>query len=63
MKNAIFKRRDAKGNYDVIAQSSEAELHVDLNRRELRILMRHGHILNQGGGKVTGWFDEQRTTG
>src|SRR5207244_6685884 len=37
LKNAIFKRRDAKGNYDVIAQSSEAELRVDLSRRELRI--------------------------
>jgi lipopolysaccharide export system permease protein len=58
LKNAIFKRRDAKG-YDVIAQSSEAELHVDLKRKELLILMRHGHILNLGG---KGWFDEQPFT-
>src|SRR5438132_278557 len=59
LKNAIFKRRDAKGNYDVIAQSSEAELHVDLKRKELLILMRHCYILNQGG---KGWFDEQPFT-
>jgi lipopolysaccharide export system permease protein len=61
LKNAIFKRRDAKGNYDVVAQSSEAELHVDPNGREVRILMRHGHILNQGG-KTTIWFDDQTFT-
>jgi len=62
LKNAIFKRRDAKGNYDVIAQSSDAELHVNLKRRELLILMRHGHILNLGGGMATAWFDEQPFT-
>ncbi|HLJ97060.1 MAG TPA: LptF/LptG family permease [Gemmataceae bacterium] len=58
LKTAIFKRCDAKGNYDVIARSSEAELHVDLKRHELIILMRHGHILDESG-KDRVFFDEE----
>jgi lipopolysaccharide export system permease protein len=61
LKNAIFKRRDAKGNYDFIAQSSEAELRVDLTRRELLVHMRHGYFLGEDG-KGRSWFDEYPIT-
>jgi lipopolysaccharide export system permease protein len=54
LKNAIFMRRNAKGNYDVVANSSEAELRVDLSQRapQLLVHMRHGHVLDEGG---KGW--------
>jgi lipopolysaccharide export system permease protein len=58
LKNAIFMKRDANGNYGVIAESSEAELKVDLGRRELLVHMRHGQAMGEGG---KGWcfFDEE----
>jgi lipopolysaccharide export system permease protein len=63
LKNAIFMRRDAKGKYDVIANSSEAELRVDLSQRvpQLLVHMRHGHVLDEGG---KGWclFNENTWT-
>src|SRR6266404_4272091 len=59
LKNAIFKRRDADGHYDVVAWSSEAELHVDLNRTELLIHMRHGQIMSQDGKGNNIRFDDQ----
>lgn len=64
LKNAIFMRRDAKGNYDVIAHSSEAELRVNLNGPnggELLVHMRNGHVLDEGGkGQV--FFNENTWT-
>jgi lipopolysaccharide export system permease protein len=49
LKNAIFKRRDAKGRYDVIAKAREADLHVDMNRHEVLVHMRHGQVLDEYG--------------
>src|SRR5207245_957339 len=46
LKNAIFKRRDAKGHYDVIARAREAELHVDMDRQEVLVHMRNGQVLD-----------------
>jgi lipopolysaccharide export system permease protein len=61
LKNAIFMKRDANSNYVVIAESSEAELRVNLSRRELLVYMRHGQGMGEGG---KGWcsFDENTWT-
>jgi lipopolysaccharide export system permease protein len=56
LKNALFMKRDAKDNYVLIAESNEAELRVNLSRRELLVYMRHGRVLRAGGGRV--FFDE-----
>jgi lipopolysaccharide export system permease protein len=58
LKNAIFKRRDAKGHYDVIAKAREAELHVDLERQEVLVHMRIGQVLDDGG-KSRAYFDDR----
>jgi lipopolysaccharide export system permease protein len=47
----VFKRQDAKGNYDLIAKSNEAELHVDLVKGELIVHMRHGEVFGSEDGK------------
>jgi len=60
LKNAIFMKRDANGNYGLIAESSEAELRVDLSRRELLVHMRHGQAITAQGGN--GWFDDDTWT-
>jgi lipopolysaccharide export system permease protein len=49
LKNAIFKRRDAKGRYDVIAKAREAELQVNMARHEVLVHMRHGQVLDEYG--------------
>jgi lipopolysaccharide export system permease protein len=61
LKNAIFMKRDAKQNYVVVAESSEAELHVDLSRSELLVHMRHGQAMTGQGGNNT-WFDDETWT-
>ena len=61
LKNAIFMKRDGNGNYVVIAESSEAELRVDLSRRELLVHMRHGQGVRDGA-KDLFFFDEQTWT-
>jgi lipopolysaccharide export system permease protein len=42
---ALFKRRDAKGNYDVIAWAREAELRVDMKNKQILLHMRNGLVL------------------
>jgi lipopolysaccharide export system permease protein len=49
LRNAIFKRRDAKGHYDVTAQAREAELHVDVAKREVLVQMRNGELFDESG--------------
>jgi lipopolysaccharide export system permease protein len=55
LKNAIFKRKDTKGNYDVIAKARTAELRVDTYHHEVLVHMRHGRVID-GNGKTRGWF-------
>jgi lipopolysaccharide export system permease protein len=52
--DALFKRRDKKGQYDAIARAREAELHVDLANKEVLVHMRHCHIYGDNG-KITGY--------
>jgi lipopolysaccharide export system permease protein len=58
LRTAIFKRRDAKGHYDVIARAREAELHVDAAKREVLVQMRHGEVLDEAG-KTRVHFEEK----
>src|SRR5262249_13500343 len=58
LRNAIFKRRDDKGHYDVIARAREAELHVNMATREVLVQMRHGEVLDDAG-KTRVHFEEK----
>jgi lipopolysaccharide export system permease protein len=42
--DTIFKRRDAKGAYDMIARAREAELRVDSRKPQVLVHMRHGEV-------------------
>lgn len=55
---ALFKRQDDKGQYDVIAKAREAELCVDLAKKQLTVHMRHGEIFGEEG-KGHGYFADQ----
>jgi lipopolysaccharide export system permease protein len=58
LKNAIFMRRDAQGNYDVVAKAREADLHVG---DAIVVHMRHCHVFDEAG-KVRGYFAEREWT-
>jgi lipopolysaccharide export system permease protein len=53
LQEALFKRRDDKGHYDVNAWAQDAELHVDLKRHQIIVTMRHGYVLAEGGTKAS----------
>src|SRR5262249_29473452 len=57
LQDAVFKRRDAKGGYDLVAQAREAELHVDLAKREVVVTMRQCYVLGDKGGQ--GYFQDR----
>jgi lipopolysaccharide export system permease protein len=60
LKNAIFKRRDRNsGEYDVVAKAREAELSVDLDKQEVVVHMRDGHLLDAGGKSFRGYFADE----
>lgn len=47
---ALFKRRDPKGQrFDIIAWAREAELLVDMPRKQILVHMRHCHIQSEDG--------------
>ncbi len=45
--DAEFRRRDAKGQDDIIARAREAELSVDLSRKLILVHMRHCHVIGK----------------
>jgi lipopolysaccharide export system permease protein len=54
---AIFKRYK-NGNVDLTASAREAELHVDLENKAIKVHMHHGYVLNESGtGRA--WFENQ----
>lgn len=55
--NALFKRRDAKGNYDVVAWAREADLRVDVTNQQILLHMRNGLVYIEGG--TSGYFDDR----
>ncbi len=42
--DAVFKRRDAKQEYDLVARAREAELRVEARRNVVTVHMRHGAV-------------------
>jgi len=52
LKNAIFKRRDDYGRYDVVARARDADLHVDMAKHLITVNMRHGVLLDESGNRV-----------
>lgn len=58
LQDALFKRRDLKGqNYDIVARAREAELKVDVAKHELHVLMRHCYVLSGTDDKGLGYFE------
>jgi lipopolysaccharide export system permease protein len=55
---ATFKRRDANGNFEIVAQAKEAELHVDLETRQINVEMWNGEI-QKNGGETSGNFEHE----
>jgi lipopolysaccharide export system permease protein len=53
---ALFKRRDDRGRYDMIALAREAELRVDLPNRQLLVQMRNVTLLGPAG-ETRGQFE------
>ena len=49
LKDAIFMRHDAKGGYDVVARAHEAELRVDMDRKEVIVHMRRCFVFGEAG--------------
>ncbi len=45
----FFKRNNAQSDYDVIAKAREAELHVDMNKKEVHVTMWQFVGLTEGG--------------
>jgi lipopolysaccharide export system permease protein len=55
--NALFKRRDAKGDYDVVAWAREAELRVNITNKQIILHMRNGLVSIEGG--TSGYFADK----
>jgi lipopolysaccharide export system permease protein len=53
----LFKRRDAQGDYDVVAKAREAELMVDVNNQQILLRMRNGLVSIDGG--TSGYFEDK----
>jgi lipopolysaccharide export system permease protein len=55
--NALFKRRAPDGHYDIIALAREAELRVDVQGKQILVMMRNGNIIIEGG--TSAFFDNR----
>jgi lipopolysaccharide export system permease protein len=56
--DAIFKRRDIKGDYDLVAVAREAELRVDAKKGVLVMHMRHGECITLKDG-LHAYFEDR----
>jgi lipopolysaccharide export system permease protein len=48
--DATFKRRDSRGQYDLVARAREAELRVDSEHKQVLVHMRRGEVLTIANG-------------
>jgi lipopolysaccharide export system permease protein len=48
--DATFKRRDGRGQYDLVAVAKEAELRVDPHNKQVLVHMRHGEVYSMANG-------------
>jgi lipopolysaccharide export system permease protein len=59
LEDVIFKRRAPRGEgYDVVARAREAELHVDMANKVVRVVMRGGTVRDENG-RNQGHFQNQ----
>jgi lipopolysaccharide export system permease protein len=49
LKDALFYRRDKQGQIDTIIKAHEAELHVDMERKEIIVMMRLCRLFDKNG--------------
>jgi lipopolysaccharide export system permease protein len=54
-----FKKRDASGNYELVAQAAEAEMHFDLPGGIVHIVMLHGEVWREAD-QSSAIFDQQQ---
>jgi lipopolysaccharide export system permease protein len=57
--DAIFRHQNEQGQYDIIARAEEAELHVDLENKQVIVQMRHGNAFGADTAKGYATFDFQ----
>jgi lipopolysaccharide export system permease protein len=58
LKNAIFKRHDKKGGFDLIAYAREAELRVDQTNNVVIVHLRNGYMVSEEGKDRGHFLDE-----
>jgi lipopolysaccharide export system permease protein len=58
LQDALFKRKDTKGHYDVIARARTADLRVDLAHKVVLVHMQHCYLYSEDG-KSTGYFQDK----
>jgi lipopolysaccharide export system permease protein len=56
--DALFKRRDAHGHIDVIAEAKEADLTYDAEHKQILVHMRHCYLFTENGSS-TGYFRDK----
>lgn len=56
--DALFKRQDGHGRYDIIARAREADLRVDAKNRQVLVHMHHCNVNNETGNG-TAYFEER----
>ena len=59
LEDALFKRRDRPYHYDVVARAREAELHVDLVKKEVLVHMLHCYVLGENGKGGWAYFKDR----
>ncbi|HZU34268.1 MAG TPA: LptF/LptG family permease [Gemmataceae bacterium] len=58
LEDALFKRLDRQGHYDVVARSREAELHFDKKNHQILVRMLDGDVLGSNGSNA-GYFKDK----
>jgi lipopolysaccharide export system permease protein len=53
LQNPLFERQDGKGHYDLTVRAREARLKVDMEKRQIRVIMRFGTILRADGTRAS----------
>ncbi|MFM7150889.1 MAG: LptF/LptG family permease, partial [Gemmataceae bacterium] len=56
--NPVIKRKNAKGQVDIVAHAREADLRVDMAHKQLLVRMRFGVLLSEDGSR--GYFEDKK---
>jgi lipopolysaccharide export system permease protein len=53
LQGPLFERQDGKGRYDLTVYAREARLKVDMEKRQIRVIMRFGTVLKADGTRAS----------